>query len=426
MMSDRSAGHDLRDTSGPGRWFTPRHIAFLVVTVIVALIAAGVLWWVFTSLSKTTVTAYFKSSVGIYEGTDVRIMGVKAGSVDEVTPQGDKVRVKFSVDGGYDLPADVRAVQITPSVVADRYVQLTPVFHKGDRKAGKDITLSLQQTMVPVEVDALYSSVEKLSKSLGPQGANRNGALSQVITTGADNLRGNGEKLGQTIEKLSQATQTLSDSRGNLVDTIKNLDVFVGALAENDTQVRQFNTQLASFSEFLAGERQQLGQALNKLSLALGDVATFVQDNRIALGDRVRELLPTTRTLADTTNFQKEILTVLPVTLSNLANAYNAESGTLDLRVVLPELQNLAGAGCKLLDLGQLKPGDPAFTQFSSTLRPILNQCSNITDQINKGITTPTLNLPFGIMSTDNQQRRGPVPGTVPGTPSPRLSNGPS
>ena len=318
----------------------------------------------------------------------------------------------------------MRAVQITPSVVADRYIQLTPTYQKGMAKAGDDITLSLNETMVPVEIDQLYSSVQKLSNSLGPQGANKTGALSQVITTGAKNLKGNGEKLGATIDQLSKAALTLSDSRGSLVDTVKNLDVFVGALAENDAQVRQFNTQLDSFSSFLAGERSQLGEALNKLSVALGDVAGFVQDNRIALGDRVKELIPTAQTLADTTDQQKELLTVLPVTINNLINAYNAESGTLDLRVVLPELQNLAGAGCKLLDLGKLKPGDPAFTQFSNTLRPLLDQCGNITDQINKGITTPTLNRPFGIMSGENQQRRGPVPGTRPGTPSPGLTGG--
>nr|WP_082502141.1 MCE family protein [Williamsia sp. Leaf354] len=423
-MTTNAPRHDLRDSSGPGRWFTPRHIAFLVVGVVVALIIAGSLWWLFTSLNQTKVTAYFKSSVGIYSGTDVRIMGVKVGSVDNVEPQGDKVKITFTVDGGHDLPKDVRAVQITPSVVADRYIQLTPTYQKGMAKAGDDITLSLNETMVPVEIDQLYSSVQKLSNSLGPQGANKTGALSQVITTGAKNLKGNGEKLGATIDQLSKAALTLSDSRGSLVDTVKNLDVFVGALAENDAQVRQFNTQLDSFSSFLAGERSQLGEALNKLSVALGDVAGFVQDNRIALGDRVKELIPTAQTLADTTDQQKELLTVLPVTINNLINAYNAESGTLDLRVVLPELQNLAGAGCKLLDLGKLKPGDPAFTQFSNTLRPLLDQCGNITDQINKGITTPTLNLPFGIMSGENQQRRGPVPGTRPGTPSPGLTGG--
>ncbi len=422
--STSAARHDLRDSRGPGRWFTPRHIIFIVVGLVIALVIAGSLWWLFSSLNQTKVTAYFKSSVGVYQGTDVRIMGVKVGSVDEVTPQGDKVRVKFSVDSGHDLPADVRAVQITPSVVADRYIQLTPTYQKGQPKAGDDITLSLNQTMVPVEIDELYSSVQKLSTSLGPDGANRDGALSQVITTGADNLRGNGARLGQTIEQLSKASQTLSDSSGNIVDTVKNLDVFVGALAENDAQVRQFNTQLDSFSTFLAGERTQLGTALNKLSVTLGDVAGFVQDNRIALGDRVQELIPTAKTLADTTASQKELLTVLPVTIGNLINAYDADAGAIDLRLDLPELQNLLGSGCRLLDLGKLQPGNPQFDQFSKTLRPLLDQCGNVTDQINKGILTPTLNLPFGIMSGTNQQKSGPVPGTVPGNPTPGLAGG--
>ncbi|MBT0565878.1 MCE family protein [Williamsia sp. CHRR-6] len=418
-----AAQHDLRDSAGPGRWFTPRHIVIGVIGLVLALVVVGSLWWLFSTINQTKITAYFKSSVGIYPGTDVRIAGVKVGTVDSVTPQGDRVRVKLTIDGDNDLPADVGAVQVVPSLVADRYIQLTPTYSEGP-KAGSRITLGEDKAMVPVEVDQLYASVQKLSTALGPNGANKDGALSQLIKTGAANLGGNGEKLGQTIEQLSKAATTLSDSSGNIVDTIKNLDVFVKALADNDAQVRQFNTQLASFTGFLSGERQQLGQALNKLSIALGDVAGFVQDNRIALGDRVKELIPTTQTLADTTDSQKELLTVLPVTINNLINAYNAESGTLDLRVVLPELQDLAGAGCKLLDLGKLKPGDPQFQQFSKTLRPLLNQCSAIATQITKGSMTPTLNLPFGIMSGENQQKRGPVPGTVPGTPSPGLTGG--
>ena len=37
---------DLTQTSGPGRWFTPRHIVVLVIGLILALILAGALWWV--------------------------------------------------------------------------------------------------------------------------------------------------------------------------------------------------------------------------------------------------------------------------------------------------------------------------------------------------------------------------------------------
>ncbi|MGY2062917.1 MCE family protein, partial [Nocardia gipuzkoensis] len=74
---------------------------------------------------------------------------------------------------------------------------------------------------------------------------------------------------------------------------------------------------------------------------------------------------------------------------------------------------------CKMIDLSKLRPGDPQFDAIGRQLRPILDHCKTITDQITAGVKTPTLILPFGIMSGDNEQR-APVPGTVPGTPSDR------
>ncbi|KSU55048.1 MCE family protein [Gordonia sp. JH63] len=422
---------DLTQNSGPGRWFTPRHIVVLVIGLILALIVAGALWWVFTSVGTTKITATFKRSVGIYEGSDVRVLGVAVGKVDSVTPEGDTVKVTMTVDRGVELPADVRAVQIIPSVVADRYVQLTPAYTGGE-KAPRDLTLSVDQTMVPVEVDQIYASVKELSDALGPDGANktdgtgRQGAVSELVTTGAENLEGNGEKLGAAIEGLSKASTTLSDSRGNLFDTVKNLNVFVGALRENDAQVRQFNTQMASFNQFLAGEREQLAAALNKLSIALGDVATFLADNREQIGETVKDLQPTTQALLDQKNNLKEVLTVLPITVNNLINAYDAESGTLSMRLTIPDLQDLIGAQCRLLDLGKLLPGNPAADQFSDTLRPLISQCEEIGEQIQEGVLEPLLPvLPFGIMS-NNKLQRAPVPGTVPGNPDPEIGNPPS
>lgn len=416
---------DLTGTSGPGRWFTPRHIVMLVLGLILALVVGSALWWLFSGIGTTTVNATFKRAVGIYSGSDVRILGVKVGKVNEVTPDGDKVHVKMTVNRGITLPADVRAVEVVPSVVADRFVQLTPAY-SGGQKAGSEVNLSLEQTLVPVEVDDLYANLQKLSKSLGPNGVNKNGAVNTLVKTAADNLKGNGAQLGEAITNLSKASTTLSDSRGNLVDTIKNLNVFVGALRENDTQVREFNAQMASFTSFLAGERQQLGLSLNKLSIALGDVAGFIEDNQQALGDTVRSLEPTTQALFDNREHLKEIFTVLPVTINNLINAYDAESGTLAMRLTLPDLQDLIGAQCRLLDLGKLMPGNPAFVQFSNTLRPLISQCEAIGMQIQRKVLEPLLPvLPFGIMS-NNKLQKYPVPGTQGSNPDPNLQVGPS
>ncbi|MBV6760946.1 MULTISPECIES: MCE family protein [Rhodococcus] len=396
-------------------------VALIAGIVIVALVIAGALWWVFTRAGTTKITAYFDKSVGIYEGSDVRVLGVKVGSVDGVEPLGDQVKVDMRVDRGVDIPADAKAAQVTPSVVSDRYIQLAPAFTGGE-KMESGAVISRDRTATPVEVDQLYASIEELSTALGPNGANKDGALSQFVETGAANLDGNGEALGQSITQLSDAARTLNESRGDLFDTVKNLQVFVGALAANDQQVRDFNSQLSDLSGFLAGERENLGAALNQLAIALGDVSKFVADNREILAENVDDLVPVTQTLADNRESLVNSLTLLPLAISNLANSYDAESGNLASRLTFTDLQDPAGVACKLIDLGKLVPGDPRFEQLGRQMQPLIDNCTNITSQITQSAKTPSLVLPFGIMSADNIQRTV-TPGTVPGVVSPRFES---
>ncbi|MFE3446607.1 MCE family protein [Nocardia sp. NPDC059180] len=391
----------------------------IALIVVIALVAVGALWWMFTRLNTTTITAYFDRSVGIYEGSDVRILGVPVGSVDSVEPMGDQVKIVMSVDRSYDIPADARAAQITPSIVSDRFVQLTPVY-RGGPKMERNATIPRERTVTPVEVDQLYRSITELSEALGPEGANADGALDELVQTSAQNLAGNGAAIADGITALSAAARTLSDSRGDIFDTVKNLQSFITMLARNDQQVRQFNTQLADLSSFLAGERHNLGNALELLSIALGDVARFIDANRQLIQGNADSLITLTQTLADHRDALAEALPVLPVALSNLINIHNGESGTLDMRANFPDLQDPFGAICRMLDLSKLMPGDPKFEAIGKQMRPLLEHCTTITDQITAGVRTPTLILPFGILSGENQQR-APVPGTVPGTPSDRL-----
>ncbi|WP_301846770.1 MCE family protein [Rhodococcus pyridinivorans] len=388
-----------------------------VVAGVVALAGAG--WWMFTRLGTTEITAYFDKAVGIYEGSDVRVLGVEVGKVTSVEPQGDLVKVGLRVDRGVDIPADARAVQITPSVVADRYVQLTPAYTGGDTMSSGAV-IDRDRTATPVEVDALYASIDELSRALGPNGANREGALTDFVEVGAQNLAGNGEALGQSIENLSAAARTLDQSRDDLYGTIENLQIFVSALAANDEQVRQFNAQLADLSGFLAGERQNLGEALNTLSVTLGDVATFVRDNQAAVKDNVDALVPITETLANRRQELVDSLTLLPLAVSNLVNSYDAEAGALASRLVLPDLQDPAGAVCKLIDLGKLVPGDPRFEQLGRQMQPLIDRCRDVATQITEDQRSPDLILPFGILSGENIQRQV-TPGTVPGVVSPRF-----
>lgn len=302
-----------------------------VAAAVAVALVAGLVVVLWPGGGTRTVRAEFVRAVGLYEGSDVRILGVKVGEVTDVSPRGDRVLVEMSYDDDYKVPADARALVVAPSVVSDRYVQLTPVYDGGAPLAD-DARIGLERTAVPVELDRIFSSLNDLNVALGPEGANKNGALSRLLAVGADNLEGQGANINRTVEDFSQAIATLSDGRDDLFGTLRNLQVFTTALATSDEQVKAFNSDLASVADQLAAERDELALALKHLAVALSEVASFVKENRKTLTTDIEGLADITGTLAKQKDAMAEVLEAGPVALSNLANAYNPSSGTLDTR----------------------------------------------------------------------------------------------
>ena len=84
--------------------------------VIAALLVAAGLSMISTDPTKT-LTAHFPRTVSIYEGSDVRVLGVGVGKVDSVKPSGTDVIVTMHYDGKVKVPADATAVIVAPSIV---------------------------------------------------------------------------------------------------------------------------------------------------------------------------------------------------------------------------------------------------------------------------------------------------------------------
>jgi phospholipid/cholesterol/gamma-HCH transport system substrate-binding protein len=303
----------------------------LVVAGLVLAAAAASAAVVLDDQPQRRLVAHFSSTVGIHEGSSVRVLGVRVGEVVSVTPQGRTVRVEMRYDARQRIPADAQALIIPPSVVSDRYVQLAPAYDGGPVLAdGGDIPLD--RTAAPMEIDDIYRALDDFNKAMGPNGANSGGALEDLVQAGRANLDGNGESLHLTLDQLSRALSTVADGRQDLFGTVANLQLFTTALAQSDQEVRTFNQQLAAVADQLAGERDDLAAALRSLATALADVTTFIQQNRDALKSNVDALADVTGILVRQQKAIAEILDVTPLALSNLNLAYNARSGTLDTR----------------------------------------------------------------------------------------------
>ena len=357
----------------------------VVVGVVVLAVVLGVGGYlIFGGSSTKKVTAHFVQAVGVYSGTPVQILGVKVGQVTNVTPDGNYVKVEMTYDSQYQVPANAVAVVVANSLVSDRFIQLAPAYSGSGPVMASGATIPASRTAYPAELDDIYAALDKLSVALGPNGANKNGALSDLLRVAAANLQGNGSAIGDSITQLSKAAQTLANGRGDLFGTVKNLQAFTAALQASDAQVRHFEEQLAQVASDLASERSDLGAALHNLTIALNQVATFVHDNANRFHQDIGGLEAITNVLVKQKASLNEALAVAPVALANIVHAYQPDQGVIATRSNLASLTDPAQL-CGILDglLASAKLQNvtnllgPLTGQISSTCAAVLSKAGS-------------------------------------------------
>jgi phospholipid/cholesterol/gamma-HCH transport system substrate-binding protein len=306
-----------------------------VLAVVVAALLLTATFLLFTGGDEQrSLTAHFSRAVAIYKGSEVRLMGVRIGSVEAVVPEGDSVRVEMQYDAQYKLPAGAKAMIVTPTLVADRFVQLSPAYTKG-AVMEDEADIPLDRTASPVELDRIYKSLAELSTALGPSGANKDGALSDLISAGANALRGQGQLANETINNLSGAAEVFGNNSGALFSSVRQLSHLTEVLAANDQFVNQFMGDLASVSEQLAGERDELQGSLAALARAVGTVRSFVHDNKRLVKSDIEDLTAVLGALAKEKDALATAVQLAPLGLANLTTAFDVKTGTIGARVQL-------------------------------------------------------------------------------------------
>jgi virulence factor Mce-like protein len=357
-----------------------------LLAVIVAALLLAATFFVFTGGGdQRTLTAHFSRAVAIYKGSEVRLMGVRIGTVDAVVPEGDSVRVEMSYDATYKLPAGAKAMIVTPTLVADRFVQVSPAWTKGAvMEDGADIPLD--RTASPVELDRIYKSLAELSTTLGPNGVNKTGALDDLISAGADALRGQGALANQTINNLADAAEVFGDNSGELFSSVRQLAQLTDVLAANDRFVNQFMGDLAGVSSQLAGERQELEGALAALARAVGTVRSFVHDNKHMVQSELEELSSVMSAVAKERDALAKAVQLAPLGLGNLTTAFDVKTGSIGARVQLgPTVQSLGNVLCDVV----VNSGTANSGQICTLLKAITAPLANQGPDLGGGIQLP-------------------------------------
>ena len=202
------------------------------------------------------VTATFPSATNLFEGSQVRVLGLEVGEVTAIRPLGDIVEVDMALDAERDYPAGVRAILQPLSLLGERTVQLDPPYTNGPRLAdGAEIPL--ERTAVPAEVDEVLRSFENFLESLDQN------TLADLIDVLSETLDGNGQGINELIGDGAATVRILSDA-----------SVDLNALV----------TELADLNETVALREDRLGATLGNLSTVL---RTLVEDREDIIGSVV-------------------------------------------------------------------------------------------------------------------------------------------
>src|SRR5205823_1910207 len=160
----------------------------------------------------TTYSADFTEAAGLQAGNEVRIAGVKVGTVSSVALEGDHVRVDFKVKDawvGNQSTADIKI----KTLLGSKFVSLTPA---GAGALNPNTAIPTSRTTSPYDVLDAFSGLSRTVDQLNTnQLAQSFHVLSQTFQNTPSNVR-------SALNGLSALSQTVSSRDAQLAKLLSN------------------------------------------------------------------------------------------------------------------------------------------------------------------------------------------------------------
>ena len=231
----------------------------LLIFMVVTALATGVLAIIIGNLTfgpHQTYRAEFVDATGLVKGDDIRIAGVKVGSVTGVSIV-DRTRalVTFDVQSNTRLTRSTHADIRYRNLVGQRYIALTnEIGSTGVLQPGSTIPVS--RTSPALDLTVLFNGFKPLFQALSPSDVNE---LSYEII---QVFQGQGGTLDGMLAHTASITQTLADRDRVIGQLITNLNSVLDHVGRRN---RQLNQLITTFRQFVGGLKRDRGAILGSL-----------------------------------------------------------------------------------------------------------------------------------------------------------------
>ncbi|MEO9324531.1 MlaD family protein [Nocardioides sp. C4-1] len=354
---------------------TSLDLAKLTVFMVVTLMATGLLVILIGNLSFEPTREYkavFNDATGVVEGDDVRIAGVKVGTVKKIeivdndeadlaAPTLDQpakqAELTFTVEKGTELTQSTLAALRYRNLVGQRYLALS----QGEGETGilePGETIPRSRTTDALDLTRLFNGFKPLFRALSPDDVNK---LSfEVIQV----FQGEGGTLEGLLRSTASVTDELADRDAVIGELLENLDFVLDHIADRDQQLTALIQNFRTLVAGLKDDRRAILDSLDGISLLTEETADLVVGVRPPFVDDIKKL----RKLAGNIDRNKaeldRALQVLPIKLDKIGrtaiygsyfNFYLCDfTGSVKLPAPLPSIDqlpippNIGGPRCTL------------------------------------------------------------------------------
>lgn len=286
-----------------------------VFTAVMLLIASGLIvtFGKFQFGSGREYRADFASVSRLKTGQDVRISGIRVGSVKDIAIDGDHVKVTFDVDDRYQLYTSTRAVIRYEDLVGNRYLEITS--GPGElRKLAPGAAIPLSNTQPALDLDALLGGLRPVLKGL--DGTKVNEVSNAVIEL----LQGDGGPLAELLTSTGSFTQTLAARDQLIGETITNLNRVLGTIDAKSSQLDTSIDQLQKLITTLSNGHDPISSAIEPLASAQGDLTDLLTTIRRPIQGVIENVRPLATTLDDRKDEVNAVLDRMPANYARIAS----------------------------------------------------------------------------------------------------------
>ncbi|MDX1875985.1 MlaD family protein [Mycolicibacterium sp. 120266] len=309
-------------------------VSWGVATMVVAAVVGLVLTYVYyhPPSQEQPVSFYTDDANAIRVGDEVRMAGIKVGTVTALTLEPNQVLVQAKVDNhafvGDQSQVDVRML----TVVGGYYVNVASM---GSMPLGEAVIPASRVTM-PYSLIRTLADTTKITEHVDTKPVNE--SLNQI----SQGLSGtNVQVVAATIDAGNALMSTVERQRGQVTEILNLSDEYIRALAQYRDKFAQLVRKISIATQTMViydkGVSQTL-QGLGEVLLAIKPLADAYEAHQAEFVEKIRSFLERGRSFVERNGLTIRALKRVQNLFDRILNAQNADPGLLatDLCVPVP------------------------------------------------------------------------------------------